>query len=125
MGLSSYATYPLEEVAAQGLGNPYVMQMCVLKDRSITLQLLERAESRSCTNQLHKTFNQAHDFAEAGYKALFLSVDVPVLGKRLNEYRNEFRIPEDMSYPNILSSGADTSDRTDYGKLCDGHTWLR
>lgn len=46
MGLSSYATYPLEDVAAQGLGNPYVMQMCVLKDRSITLQLLERAESR-------------------------------------------------------------------------------
>lgn len=47
MGLSSYATYPLEEVAAQGTGNPYVMQMCVLKDRSITLQLLERAESMS------------------------------------------------------------------------------
>lgn len=46
---------------------------------------------------------------------MFLSVDVPVLGKRLNEYRNEFRIPEDMTYPNILSSGADTSDRTDYG----------
>ena len=52
---------------------------------------------------------------EAGYKALFLSVDVPVLGKRLNEYRNEFRIPNDMEYPNILSSGEDTSDRTDYG----------
>lgn len=47
MGLSSYATYPLEDVAAQGLGNPYFMQMCVLKDRSITLQLLARAESRS------------------------------------------------------------------------------
>lgn len=54
-------------------------------------------------------------FTEAGYKALFLSVDVPVLGKRLNEYRNEFRIPADMSYPNILSSGADTSDKTNYG----------
>ncbi|KAJ5172509.1 hypothetical protein N7492_005102 [Penicillium capsulatum] len=109
MGLSSYATYPLEDVAAQGLGNPYVMQMCVLKDRSITIQLLERAE-------------------KAGYKALFLSVDVPVLGKRLNEYRNEFRIPEDMSYPNILSSGADTSDRTDYDPSLDWETaipWLR
>jgi isopentenyl diphosphate isomerase/L-lactate dehydrogenase-like FMN-dependent dehydrogenase len=55
--------------------------------------------------------------AEAGYKALFLSVDVPVLGKRLNEYRNEFRIPEDMEYPNILSSGADVSDRTNYGQF--------
>lgn len=44
MGLSSYATESMENVAAQGCGNPYVMQMCVLKDRSITLQLLKRAE---------------------------------------------------------------------------------
>ncbi|KAJ6108434.1 hypothetical protein N7523_009757 [Penicillium sp. IBT 18751x] len=109
MGLSSYATYPLEEVVAQGLGNPYFMQMCVLKDRSITLQLLDRAE-------------------KAGYKALFLSVDVPVLGKRLNEYRNEFRIPEDMEYPNILSCGTDVSDRTDYDPSLDWESaipWLR
>jgi (S)-2-hydroxy-acid oxidase len=45
MGLSSYATYSLEDVIAQGMGNPYAMQMCVLKDRDITIQLLERAES--------------------------------------------------------------------------------
>ena len=45
MGLSSYSNYSLEDVAAQGMGNPYVMQMCVLRDRSITLQLLQRAES--------------------------------------------------------------------------------
>lgn len=47
MGLSSYSNYPLEDVAAQGTGNPYVMQMCVLRDRSLTIQLLERAESTS------------------------------------------------------------------------------
>lgn len=86
----------MEDVASQGCGNPYAMQMCVLKDRSLTLQLLERAE-------------------KAGYKALFLSVDVPVLGKRLNEYRNDYQLPQDMEYPNILSNGSDTSDRTDYG----------
>lgn len=45
MGLSSYSNYSLEDVASQGTGNPYVMQMCVLRDRSITVQLLERAES--------------------------------------------------------------------------------
>lgn len=47
MGLSSYSNYPLEDVASQGPGNPYVMQMCVLRDRAITVQLLERAESMS------------------------------------------------------------------------------
>lgn len=46
MGLSSYSTTSLEEVAAQGRGNPYFHQMCVLKDRRTTLQLLQRAEGR-------------------------------------------------------------------------------
>ena len=44
MGLSSYATASLEDVAAQGSGNPYVMQLCVLRDRETTLQMLQRAE---------------------------------------------------------------------------------
>ncbi|KAJ5447019.1 Aldolase-type TIM barrel [Penicillium cf. griseofulvum] len=109
MGLSSYSNYPLEDVAAQGTGNPYVMQMCVLRDRAITLQLLERAE-------------------KARYKALFLSIDVPVLGKRINEYRNEYTIPDDMSWPNILSHGGDHSDRTEYDPSLDWQNtipWLR
>lgn len=50
MGLSSYSNHSLEEVRSQGSGNPYVIQMCVLKDRSITEQLLKRAESRTCTS---------------------------------------------------------------------------
>ncbi|PYH96499.1 FMN-dependent dehydrogenase [Aspergillus ellipticus CBS 707.79] len=109
MTLSSYSNASLEDVASQGCGNPYAMQMCVLKDRSLTLQLLERAE-------------------KSGYKALFLSVDVPVLGKRLNEYRNDYRLPEDIEYPNILSSGMDESNRTDYDPTLDWESaipWLR
>ncbi|KIW25898.1 uncharacterized protein PV07_09034 [Cladophialophora immunda] len=86
MCLSSYATTALEDVAYEGRGNPYMMQMCVVKDRSRTKQLLERAEG-------------------AGYKALFVSVDVPVLGRRLNEFRNDFTLPKDLSFPNILSTG--------------------
>lgn len=45
MGLSSYSTTSLEDVALQGTGNPYFVQICVLKDRRTTLQLLKRAES--------------------------------------------------------------------------------
>ncbi|KAF4898092.1 Oxidase FUB9 [Colletotrichum fructicola] len=86
MGLSSYATASLEDVISQGAGNPYVMQMCILKDRSITLQILQRAEA-------------------AGYKAIFLSADTPCLGRRLNEYRNNFSLPDGMSWPNLLSDG--------------------
>jgi (S)-2-hydroxy-acid oxidase len=47
MALSSYATESIENVAAQGRGNPYVMQLCVLRDRETTHQILERAESKA------------------------------------------------------------------------------
>lgn len=46
MALSSYATESLENVAAEGHGNPYAMQLCVLRDRPTTIQMLERAEGR-------------------------------------------------------------------------------
>ncbi|VUC26969.1 unnamed protein product [Clonostachys rosea] len=88
MGLSSYATSSMEDVAAEGLGNPYAMQLCVLRDRETTLQILRRAEA-------------------SGYKAIFLSVDTPLLGRRLNEYRNNFVLPDDMAWPNLLSNGKD------------------
>lgn len=125
MGLSSYSNYPLEDVASQGAGNPYVMQMCVLRDRAITVQLLERAESMvfptcSCTLGY---FAKQGGCLEAGYKALFLSVDVPVLGKRLNEYRNDYQLPEDLSWPNILSHGSDKSNRTEYGEFLIPQQW--
>ncbi|KAI4246823.1 MAG: hypothetical protein LQ352_006309 [Teloschistes flavicans] len=88
MALSSYATTSLEDVKAQGANNPYLIQMCIIKDRNITLQLLERAE-------------------KVGYKALFLSVDVPVLGRRLGEMQNTFSLPTDLEFPNIVSTGRD------------------
>ncbi|KAH7013785.1 (S)-2-hydroxy-acid oxidase [Ilyonectria destructans] len=117
MGLSSYATESIEDVGAQGLGNPYVMQVCVVKDRSVTLQILQRAEA-------------------AGYKAIFLSVDVPLLGRRLNEYRNGFVLPDDMAWPNLLSDGKDelsgenagTDSKNDFDPSLDWETaipWLR
>ncbi|KAI6919226.1 FMN-dependent dehydrogenase [Hortaea werneckii] len=86
MTLSSYSTESLENVKAQGLSNPYAMQLCVLRDRYTTKQILERAEA-------------------AGYSAIFLSVDVPLLGRRLNEFRNDFHLPDGMEWPNLLSDG--------------------
>ncbi|KAI7204637.1 hypothetical protein D0869_01090 [Hortaea werneckii] len=86
MALSSYSTESLENVKAQGLSNPYAMQLCVLRDRYTTKQILERAEA-------------------AGYSAIFLSVDVPLLGRRLNEFRNDFHLPDGMEWPNLLSDG--------------------
>ena len=38
MVLSSYATTSLEDVKAQSDEIPYMMQMCIVKDRNITLR---------------------------------------------------------------------------------------
>jgi (S)-2-hydroxy-acid oxidase len=46
MCLSSYATASLEEVKAEGRGNPYIMQACIVRDREITRQLIRRARSK-------------------------------------------------------------------------------
>ncbi|KAI6080839.1 FMN-dependent dehydrogenase [Hypoxylon rubiginosum] len=82
MGLSTYSTFPLEDVIAQGKGNPYMFQMSLFQNREVTSQILKRAEV-------------------AGYKAILLTVDAPILGRRLNEYRNSFTPPEGTTFPNI------------------------
>jgi (S)-2-hydroxy-acid oxidase len=47
------------------------------------------------------------DWLEAGCKAIFLSVDTPQLGRRLNEYRNRFSPPRGISCPNVKPQGGD------------------
>ncbi len=44
MGLSSWSTSSMEDVIAQGKGNPYAFQVTLLKDRSVALRMLKRAE---------------------------------------------------------------------------------
>ncbi|KAL8947828.1 MAG: hypothetical protein Q9222_005934 [Ikaeria aurantiellina] len=92
MAVSSYATASLEDVKAEGADNPYMIQMTMVKDRNITLQLLRRAE-------------------DVGFKAVFLSVDTPVLGRRLGEMQNKFSLPQDLGFPNMVSTGRDEFDK--------------
>ncbi|RHZ60126.1 alpha-hydroxy acid oxidase [Aspergillus thermomutatus] len=83
MGLSNYSTIALEKVIAHAKGNPYVMQMSLLKNKDAMIQMIQRAEA-------------------AGFKALFVTLDAPYLGRRLNEFRNNFGVPKGMEYPNLF-----------------------
>lgn len=76
MILSTVATVSLEE-AAQAPG-PKWFQLYVYKDREITRSLVQRAEA-------------------AGYKALCLTVDVPIIGNRERDIRNSFSLPFPMA----------------------------
>lgn len=44
MGLSNYSTIPLEKVISEGKGNPYAMQMSLLKNKPVMIQMIKRAE---------------------------------------------------------------------------------
>ena len=79
--LSMQATSTLEDVAASGAGMRW-LQLAVLRDRGITRALVERAEG-------------------AGYTAICVTVDVPVLGRRERDVRNGFRLPDGIEMVNL------------------------
>jgi (S)-2-hydroxy-acid oxidase len=100
MGLSSFATASLEEVAEASDGNPNVLQLYLFEEREKSKELLARAK-------------------KAGFKAVFLTVDTPFLGRRNQEIRNQFKLPPHLSIGNFPSK-----DKVD-GKnetLADGRT---
>jgi 4-hydroxymandelate oxidase len=80
MALSSLASRTLEEVAGVGISRWY--QLYVQRDRELTAELVKRAEL-------------------AGYSAIMLTADLPVVGTRDRDARNWFTIPEGMGYSNL------------------------
>ncbi len=82
MVLSTLSTISLEEVARET--DRLWFQLYVHRDRSLTRALVERAEA-------------------AGYSALCLTVDAPVLGQREGDRRNEFSLPLGMELANLTA----------------------
>lgn len=88
--LSTLATTSLEDVAAASRG-PRWFQLYVYRDRGITSDLIERAVA-------------------AGYSAIVLTADAPVLGRRERDLRNAWTLPPDLRYANLTGALATTAD---------------
>ena len=90
---STMSTISLEEVAENSPG-PNWFQLYVYKDRELTLELLRRAEA-------------------SGYQGIMLTVDVPIMGKRERDWRNQFRLPKNLTAANFVLDKAKTlSEKT-------------
>jgi 4-hydroxymandelate oxidase len=95
MILSTLSTFSIEEVMAVATG-PVWFQLYVLKDRAISASLVKRAEVAGC-------------------KAIVLTVDAPLLGRRERYVRNQFKLPDDLLVKNLLLAGLRESPDGDSG----------
>lgn len=84
--LSTLATTRLEDVAAEAATPPW-FQLYVFRDREVTRGLVQRAEA-------------------AGYEALVLTVDAPLLGQRERDARNAFSLPPGLAVENLPTASA-------------------
>lgn len=78
--LSTSATATIEEVAATGVHLWF--QLYVQRDRAVTVDLVQRAHAAGC-------------------KALVLTLDAPVLGRRERDERNRFALPAGLGLANL------------------------
>eukprot|EP00177_Eucheuma_denticulatum_P006309 GFKZ01011502.1.p1 GENE.GFKZ01011502.1~~GFKZ01011502.1.p1 ORF type:complete len:367 (+),score=42.26 GFKZ01011502.1:101-1201(+) len=80
MIVSTFATTSLEETIETGVTG--LLQLSLFKDRNVTLEILRRGK-------------------RAGYKAVVLTVDVPVFGRRERDVKNKFHIPSHLKLANF------------------------
>jgi 4-hydroxymandelate oxidase len=73
MVMSTAATSPVADVSA--VGAPLWFQLYVYRDRTVTVDIVHEAEARGC-------------------RALVLTVDTPMVGRRERDVRNRFVVPD-------------------------------
>jgi L-lactate dehydrogenase (FMN-dependent) and related alpha-hydroxy acid dehydrogenases len=86
--LSTLSSSTVEEVRGATDG-PLWFQLYVYRDRAATRSLVERVEA-------------------AGYQALVLTVDAPVLGRRERDVREQFQLPPAVEIANLVPGGLPT-----------------
>jgi 4-hydroxymandelate oxidase len=87
MVVSTMANVALEEVRAAAPGAQQWFQLYVQRDRGLTAELVARAVA-------------------AGYQALVVTVDAPVLGRRESDLRHGFRLPPHLRPGNLAYDDA-------------------
>src|SRR5437899_10402646 len=98
---STISTTPLEEIAA-AVEAPRWFQLYVYRDRAVTEELVHRA-------------------VKAGYKALCLTADTPVLGRRQRDERNAFTLPPGFGIANLRPARLHGLPKVDHGSAFAQH----
>ncbi|MER7796331.1 alpha-hydroxy acid oxidase [Microbacterium sp. NPDC096154] len=83
--LSTLGTTSIEDVVKANPGGRNWFQLYVLRDREVSYGLVKRA-------------------AAAGFDTLHFTVDTPVAGNRMRDYRNGFSIPPQLTVKTVLDT---------------------
>uniref|UniRef100_A0A1I7T8A0 FMN hydroxy acid dehydrogenase domain-containing protein n=1 Tax=Caenorhabditis tropicalis TaxID=1561998 RepID=A0A1I7T8A0_9PELO len=96
---SSWSTTSIEDIGKEAkiVGATIWFQLYVYKDRKVTESLIHRAEA-------------------AGVEALVLTVDTPVLGRRLKDTYNKFSLPKHLKFANFESNSQAEMPKGDTGE---------
>jgi 4-hydroxymandelate oxidase len=86
--VSTAGTHSMEQVAAAAPTGQRWFQLYCYRDRNVTKWLVERAVA-------------------AGYRALCLTVDAPLVGRRERDARNCFALPHGLGWKNLEGVGLD------------------
>jgi 4-hydroxymandelate oxidase len=95
--VATLATTSLEDAAAAAPAAPKWFQLYVHRDAGLTREVVGRA-------------------AAAGYRALVVTVDTPVLGRRIGDERHGFALPPGMTMPNLAVSQLPAGDGSSLAK---------
>jgi 4-hydroxymandelate oxidase len=102
--ISTLSSHPLETIAA--VGGPTWFQLYWQRDRGQVVDLVRRAELAGC-------------------EALMVTVDVPLMGRRLRDIRNEFALPPSVTAANFTGGSLSAAHaRRPGGSAVAAHTGL-
>lgn len=89
MVLSTLSNCPMEDVARAATPGLW-FQLYVYRDRGVTRELIRRAQAAGC-------------------RAIAVTVDAPIAGRRERDFRNQFTFPSHLPMSNLSGAGSDYS----------------
>jgi 4-hydroxymandelate oxidase len=98
--ISTLSSVPLEKIAAVA---PSWFQLYWLRDRSAVRALIDRATAAGCG-------------------ALMVTVDVPVIGRRLRDVRNSFALPAEVVAANLVDKYTEAHNALNGSSAVAAHT---
>ncbi len=105
MTASTFATRSVEEIANAASG-PLWFQLYTYRTPELSEMVIRRAEA-------------------AGYRAIVLTADLPRLGNRERDIRNNFVLPPHLQLANFAGIDLDDYIAVPYNLTCDSLDWLR